>query len=802
MSNSELSSTGGKRPSNVFAWCLDTMSSIWFGVGLLVLIFIYSSIGSAAPPIRQGALADWLGLEFLRFEKSEMEWFSWWPFQVLLALFCVSLVLATLRRSKLSVVNAGVWITHVGIIVLAISAAIYFGRKVEGDALLYHSRALIQAPGMSRPASLVIRPQATIDVAAADRSYRITVTDINPEYEILTGEHRGEKTTSIWLNVQSTAPPHNFIRVLVLGHKEFTEDVIQTAQGMQRVAKLPGGKKLADEALKIELDYDRPVDYFYHTHQPPIRATAAIYARLAGEREWRQYRFEGVPHYYEWISDRGELWPMPDGELPSPRPLDLKAQGPVEGEPIDGIDLRMTDYLPYATLDPRWVGDGAALNPLLLMRLSDAGGEETRSLLAFDPRHSRTVTANGAEVAFAWASSPAERDQILEPPPGPMLLVRLPAQNVEQTIDVSSAYRGDPVAIDGTEYTVQIPELVPAGILGRDDSRAWAIVRVTRGDQTFQRMVQAGDTSGGQDVDDRFNPLPEPADSELAIEYVNPAQPGLLLVAGPDRATVETVRTGLSGERIRGQAAPGDAIEVFGRAVAKIQSVIERAQVEVKPEIVPRHQRQSLQQQGKVMSLVRVELEEENGLQTVWLPFSHYAFPDAQRAYPRRIFYRPQQVRLADGRMLELLYSRWRDPLPSPIVLDRFILETYPGGDRESDFISLIRTKQEDGWSELQEVKSNHPARHGDLWYFQAQWDPGVQSYTVLGVGNREAVYAMLAGVCISIAGMIYAFYVKPAIRRRRQSAGQVMHEQVEVKEDRSAEMKKDEPVEEEVSVG
>jgi len=57
------------------------LGSIWVGVSLLVLIFIYSSVGSALPPVRQGILADWLGLEFLRFEKTEMQWFAWWPFQ-------------------------------------------------------------------------------------------------------------------------------------------------------------------------------------------------------------------------------------------------------------------------------------------------------------------------------------------------------------------------------------------------------------------------------------------------------------------------------------------------------------------------------------------------------------------------------------------------------------------------------------------------------------------------------------------------------------------------------------------------
>ena len=42
-------------------------------------------------------------------------------------------------------------------------------------------------------------------------------------------------------------------------------------------------------------------------------------------------------------------------------------------------------------------------------------------------------------------------------------------------------------------------------------------------------------------------------------------------------------------------------------------------------------------------------------------------------------------------------------------------------------------------------------------------------NYKVLGVGNRNGVYIQLIGCFIAVVGMIYAFYVKPAIKRSRQ---------------------------------
>ena len=42
-------------------------------------------------------------------------------------------------------------------------------------------------------------------------------------------------------------------------------------------------------------------------------------------------------------------------------------------------------------------------------------------------------------------------------------------------------------------------------------------------------------------------------------------------------------------------------------------------------------------------------------------------------------------------------------------------------------------------------------------------------NYTVLGVGNRNGVHVQLTGCIIAVLGMIYAFYIKPVIKRSRQ---------------------------------
>jgi hypothetical protein len=81
-----------------------------------------------------------------------------------------------------------------------------------------------------------------------------------------------------------------------------------------------------------------------------------------------------------------------------------------------------------------------------------------------------------------------------------------------------------------------------------------------------------------------------------------------------------------------------------------------------------------------------------------------------------------------------------------------------------------------DGTDSALEVSVNDPKAYGDFWFFQSQWDPPDNAsqglnYTVLGVGNRHGVFPMLLGCCLTVAGMIWAFYVKPMIKRKRQQS-------------------------------
>jgi hypothetical protein len=69
-------------------------------------------------------------------EMSELEFYAWWPLKLILGVFVVNMVVATVRRIEFTFVNLGVLTVHTGIVTLALGSIYYQALKEEGDMLL------------------------------------------------------------------------------------------------------------------------------------------------------------------------------------------------------------------------------------------------------------------------------------------------------------------------------------------------------------------------------------------------------------------------------------------------------------------------------------------------------------------------------------------------------------------------------------------------------------------------------------------------------------------------------------------
>jgi len=113
--------------------------------------------------------------------------------------------------------------------------------------------------------------------------------------------------------------------------------------------------------------------------------------------------------------------------------------------------------------------------------------------------------------------------------------------------------------------------------------------------------------------------------------------------------------------------------------------------------------------------------------------------------------------------------------LPARLTLDRFDAIPYDGLGKSGsslmrDFCSTLTIEDRTTGDKTTDVAHmNHPVYFGSgSWlFFQAQWDPQGQRWTVLGIGNRPGVNVMILGCVLIVCGLLYAFYAKPLIIRR-----------------------------------
>ncbi len=733
---------------------LDLFSSVWFGVFWAVLLFIYCSIGSAVPRVRQ---LPWL-------EMTEFEWFHWWPFNVLVSLFCTCLIVTTIRKIPLRTVNLGVWMIHTGMIMLAVGSYYYFGTKIEGDAPVFRCQVRIEMPGLSGAATMLAVPgNHKVMMAGAD-AWHFEIQDTNTEWPILSDEHKGEKAFAVNVSVK---PPSGepFVRQLLVGYPQYTEDILP---GKGRAIKALG-RKLVDEQLRLSLDYE-PQEYFH------VMDTWALFVRKVGETQWTERPIEGLPRYHDRVGSRELVFTDPHEPLRL-RAIDLPVDAPASGDALSAASVRVTSYLRHAEERRQWRDGGERLNPVLQLSVFAEGSPvQSYELAAFDPGHNEALDGN---IRMLYVPETAKLEQ-LPTDSRAMLRIRVPESNV--ALDVPLAPQnigGSLTAIEGTPYSYRVVDVHDGLALpGRDAPVSIAVAEIVTPEATFRRWV-ADQPELTRDMREG-NADPHtvdagPVDRRIEMTY-QPRSAPLIFAAHP--GGLYFVFNGPGGRAINRDVAVGESLEIVPGVSVRIDSYLAAAVAEVKPFIVPPAQRQRNAEES--FAMIRLEVGTGQGVQSKWVHFNQYVFPDEQYAYGGRFAYSPERFRLPDGSQAEVVFSRKRVKLPNPIAMEDFELDTHIGGYSGStstirNYVSRLRFLDNGKWTEPVPIAVNQPTEYGGYWYFQSMWDRPPQSdpsagmnYTGLGIGNRHGVHAQLAGCCISVAGMIFAFYVKPVLKRRR----------------------------------
>lgn len=731
-----------RRPG-VFARAVLAFDSIWLGIFWIAAIAVYSAIGSAVPPFRQ------------EFELTEFQYFNHWIFAAMIALFCLTLVVTTVRRIPLNLRNLGVLTVHVGLLILCGGSILYFGRKIEGDVWLETPRLRVIS---------VDRVQADPQRAEVGTLALFEGNTWETDMPALGGKHR--------LEVKSVQHRGMTTAAKVVLSASVGNEAPRTIE-MEQVDGKPTFAKLSDR-LALWLAPANISEGFYDESTPVLIAAASKHVEV--------FELPGLPYYRERfvkldepildthdnpvVSDRAsplwllEKWRMPIDLLTPDRAV--SSDWPITME-IDG-------YLPYARLDMKPLPGGQELQPIARAKLSAATGEPLEEwLVAEAPSRSLFEIESGPWVEFRWIGEQAALDPSwTQSRSGSHVLdVFVKDKNVRRSYDVQL---GQNIPVEGTDYTLRIEELRPSWPLmtaGFENARTpIALVWVETPRQQFQRSVLHRFPQLNQDRDragKRVDPQKAIVDENLELVYTDASRDSFTIVGG-EKLAPTVIHTAPGGKRRVEKLEVGQDFRTESGAALNLTRYIERPRFEQAPVVIPERNRREFGQVRRGESLVRVHMKAKGGSweKRVWVPFSNYNTEHDMTA-PTLV---PGVPGLGE---LQLVYGRAQRQLPAKLTLEWLQTDFYPGRQQPSGWASYFRYQLDGGDVRRAKAFLNNTASIGEWTFFQSQAAGDHESWTVLGVGNRQGVLMMLIGCILVSIGMIYAFTVKPVLVRRRK---------------------------------
>ncbi|MCP4496190.1 MAG: hypothetical protein GY825_05355, partial [Phycisphaeraceae bacterium] len=689
-----ITESDSKHPSRgPLGLLLDLFSNVKFGIVLLVLLFIYMSVGSAGLvyPIHPNLLhpdawthaqiRQWRGLEM-----TEFEWFHWWPFNLLMVLLCVNMTVTTLRRIPFNTINLGVWMIHTGIIMLSLASVYYFATKIEGDAPVARRAitiALVEngdGGGVVDRTKILAMPGNVATVGVGEATYDISVQSIDPSWELLSGDDAGARAFSVNLLVQR-GDGERFIRQAIAGYPEYTEDLVfsnDPQQPFQRNVKV-NGERLFDPDLLVGLEF-APTDHLFLANN--LSKSWALYLREVGDDRWVERPIDGDFLYNDYVADRDWIWTESTMDPVPIDPIDVSIPAVATDDPAPDLVLAATGYLRYAVMRSRAArgGPDAPLNPTAWITISAPSMDRSTDyvLEAFDPERS---VADGGLMVFRAIESESDLEEVES---NPMLRVEIPEIGfmVERPISEIFSGEADPMInrIGDTGYGYRVLGIQDDLAIG-SETVSVAIIELTTPKGIFRRWVfddpaLTRDVIDGAPMDRGDNHAGPILGDESIRMFYRPGTGGALLtlLAGPEPGRLRLASTIGVDEPEIFEITPGSVVPIPGGLELAVTRYEPRAVFERKPFIVPPMQRAKDAKEF----FARLRLDVPGADDSSWLRYHTYPF-DGPEWVLRRHVYEPDVIRLADGRLIEVLFSRRRVELPTEVSLEEFILTSHIG---------------------------------------------------------------------------------------------------------------------------
>lgn len=713
----------------------------------------YDPITGSGVEFFAGFVERYKSVQFRRLpgiEMSELEFYAWWPMNLVLILFVVNMVVATLRRIEFTFPRVGVLMVHTGIVTIALGSVYYTLHKKEGDALLLAGQPDAQGIPTVGP------PEAGF--------YDNTATALWVTQDLTDGwEQRRLERLPRYNDYNLAAIPGAELPTWTegpQGHRDHGPLDIRVAEGPRAFGQ-PG-------AVDADVSF-RVVGY-------------ASYADL--EQRWLPTgeAGEGAKTGGDAARSMREVVAVLDMTTPEGAPVPSRTWRLVPESPADRIsrlELMAIEYT-RGMSEERWTALSSVLPPgtrhALVVSVPGTGGAGGGAGLA----GGRAVYAveEGQEITVENTGYRIKVQSLQAEPPFPI---------------VTEGYRG-------ATSSLAVVRITPPGEGGKPAAAydRWIYHRFP---EISQDLLQ--------EVNERGMPQRRDATSDIRVEYIDASLLQVYFDEREDGTVRALVRLPGGAATVRTGLTPGASIEAAPKLALKLGERHDRVtRVEV-PRVVHPDAREKDRIGNHKAAAIAVEIRDQSGPQGVhWLPFTQYLSvgQETQRTIPisggreltlafgrvRHLFDPPMTVRLQTFEMIPYPHSTSPRDYRSDVVVSSRWNGVYKDDVRKTSLNEplLVRTpfvKREDlpmlanalGWA-MSVIAPNQ------YKFSQAGWDMGgwreseaavargevprpFARFTILGVGNNPGIYIIATGAVMMSVGIPWAFYLKPWLVRREK---------------------------------
>jgi hypothetical protein len=456
------------------------------------------------------------------------------------------------------------------------------------------------------------------------------------------------------------------------------------------------------------------------------------------------------------------------------------------------IKLDVVAYHPYATIVTSYDPDPAGKLVGVQVDLPDphSGRASTTTLVASDPEK-RHFNFGGVTVEH-WHQPMLNIDELIKQA-SQMHRLDIAVGDYKHSLQVKV---GQTYEIGPTGYSFTIEGFNPSFPMSGTGEMVKVLTLMVKNttpgkEAQYRRMVIDGKPEIQTDFklnEPGAGPMgkrqKEPLDKDLVVTYKLTDTHGLtpadgaerhILITGDDGGITHLVTSMDEGMTRVPIAADGSfTIGPKEGNVKMIATRVDRLKRSERVVDVPSAQRERLIGEAGAAQVISVRVKYGESSQIVHVPFVTWVLEpagmggwNAARAF--EIPGVPAKIQLA-------MSNTWK-PAPAHVTLEKFELVTYPGGNPAStnlfrDFVSTLRIDDPiTGKPVLTgQAKMNSPIyfADGNWLFFQSGYDKENMA-TIIGIGNRTGARVMTGGCVLMTIGLMWAFYLKPIIIRKRK---------------------------------